>query len=294
MSVATARQPVIILGMHRSGTSMVSELLDQLGLFVGAKLQDDHESTYFLNLNTELLARVHAAWDRPLPFLDFLKWDDAVRMTTDALAADLSTASNREFFGGSRWGGKQSFADFDRPWGWKDPRTVFTLPIWLKLFPGAKIVYVVRNGIDVAKSLMVREKKLLELRRERFDQRMSRRSQRSHLDRAGYKGAVRCLTLAGGFELWEEYVRQADENLHGLPNAVHTIVYEDVLAEPSKHLPELSQFCGLETGRDKIEAAVEQIDGSRSMAFTADTEAAAFFDRVKNTEWMTRFAYDRR
>jgi hypothetical protein len=51
VKVTTARQPVIILGMHRSGTSMVSELLDQLGLFVGRELQDDHESTYFLDLN---------------------------------------------------------------------------------------------------------------------------------------------------------------------------------------------------------------------------------------------------
>jgi len=48
-------QPVILLGMHRSGTSLVARLLDELGLFQGAELQDDHESTHFLAVNELLL-----------------------------------------------------------------------------------------------------------------------------------------------------------------------------------------------------------------------------------------------
>jgi hypothetical protein len=292
MTVKCARKPVIILGMHRSGTSMVSELLDQLGLFVGSTLQDDHESTYFLDINDELLRRVSASWDQPMPFLDFLKYDDAVKMTADALAADLSSPAIRAYFGGSRWRGKASFETFEKPWGWKDPRTVFTLPVWLKLFPGAKLVYIIRNGVDVAKSLMVREKKLLKLRRERFDDRMNRRSTRTFLDRAGYKGSVRCLTLDGGFSLWEEYVRQADASLRGLTNPIHTLLYEDMLADPRKHLPELAAFCELEVNTSVVEKAVGKIDGSRSMAFAGDAEAWAFFHRIKSTEWMAKFGYD--
>ena len=149
---------------------MVSELLDQLGLFVGKELQDDHESTYFLDLNDIILSRVNAAWDHPLPLLDFFKSDEAVRMTAEALAADVSSRQIKKFLG------KGSLEKFDKPWGWKDPRTVFTLPLWLKMFPDSRLVYIVRNGIDVAKSLMVRERKLLKLRTERFDKRMSKRS----------------------------------------------------------------------------------------------------------------------
>src|SRR5581483_11820570 len=126
LPLATARQPVIILGMHRSGTSMISELLDQLGLFVGRQLQDDHESTFFLDLNDQIMNRVSAAWDWPAPILDFLECDEAMRMTAEALAADLQTRRIKSFLH------RGSLESFDKPWGWKDPRTVFTLPLWLK------------------------------------------------------------------------------------------------------------------------------------------------------------------
>jgi hypothetical protein len=278
-----SRPPVIILGMHRSGTSMVSELLDELGLFVGNELQDDHESTFFLDLNDQIMNRVSAAWDYPRPVRDFLACDEAVRMTATALAADLSSRRIKAFLG------KGSLETFNKPWGWKDPRTVFTLPLWLRLFPQARLVYILRNGIDVAKSLMVREKKLLALRVERFDKRMAKRSFRSALDRAGYKGSARCLTLQGGFDLWAEYVAQAETNLTGLTNAIHVLKYEDMLGDPKKHLPELAAFCELEAKSAKIEKAIQQIDGSRATAFKSDPASAAFYETVRDNVWMKKF-----
>jgi hypothetical protein len=281
----TARQPVIILGMHRSGTSMVSELLDELGLFVGRELQDDHESTFFLELNEIIMCRVSAAWDYPRPVLDFLACEEAVRMTAGALVADLSSRGIKKFLG------RGSLATFDRPWGWKDPRTVFTLPLWLRLFPGARLVYIVRNGIDVAKSLMVREQKLLALRVARFENRMGKRSFRSCLDRAGYKGSPRCLTMAGGFDLWVEYVQQADANLRGLANPIHVLKYEDMLVDPKKHLPPLAEFCELPAKPETIEKSIQQIDGSRATAFKSDPASAAFYETVKDNPWMRKFGY---
>src|SRR5699024_2516440 len=41
----------------------------------------------------------------------------------------------------------------NRAWGWKDPRNVYTLPIWLRLFPKAKVIFIKRHGVDVAASL---------------------------------------------------------------------------------------------------------------------------------------------
>ncbi len=287
MPVPTARPPVIILGMHRSGTSMVSELLDELGLFVGKELQDDHESTYFLDLNEQLFARVGAAWDRPLPVLDFLANDDAVRMSTDALAVDLSSRRIRPFLGQ-----RTTLAAYDKPWGWKDPRTVVTLPLWLRLFPDAKLVYIIRNGVDVAKSLMVRERMLLQTRIERFNSRMAKRSVRTYLDRAGYKGSPRCLTLQGGFDLWAEYVAAAERHLDGVTSPVHRVRYEDVLRKPMDHLPALARFCGLDDGSDRIAKAASQIDGSRAMAFATDPATAAFYQQVKSDMWMVKYGYD--
>jgi len=130
---------------------------------------------------------------------------------------------------------------------------------------------------------------LLKLRTERFEQRMQKRSFRSHLDRAGYKGSPRCLTMQGAFGLWAEYVQQADENLRGPSNAVHTLKYEDMLAEPTKHLPILANFCGLRSDPAKIETAIKQIDASRATAFKTDPASAAFYETVKQNPWMTKF-----
>jgi hypothetical protein len=280
-----ARQPVIILGMHRSGTSMVSQLLGQLGLFVGRKLQDDHESTFFLEINDQIMRRVSAAWDYPRPILDFLACEEAVRMTATALAADLGS---RRISGFLRGGNLESLT---MPWGWKDPRTVFTLPLWLRLFPAARLVCITRNGIDVAKSLMVREAKLLAIRQQRFDQRMTKRSFRSHLDRAGFKGSPRCLTLRGGFELWTEYVQQAEANLSCLTNPILQLRYEDILNDPATHLHQMADFCELEPGAAAIKASVSQIDTSRALAFTADPASAAMYEAVRESPWMKKLGY---
>ena len=31
--------------------------------------------------------------------------------------------------------------DIPFPWGWKDPRNSITLPLWLRLYPEAKIIF---------------------------------------------------------------------------------------------------------------------------------------------------------
>src|SRR4051812_11129697 len=80
-ALTVARPPVIILGMHRSGTSLVARLLDELGLFQGNELQEDHESVYFMEVNDLLLRRVGASWDNPGPVRAFLRNPQALDLT---------------------------------------------------------------------------------------------------------------------------------------------------------------------------------------------------------------------
>ena len=61
------RAPVILLGMHRSGTTMMSRLLETLGLFQGSRLEENHEATFFMNVNKALMLRIHGHWDHPAP-----------------------------------------------------------------------------------------------------------------------------------------------------------------------------------------------------------------------------------
>ena len=43
--------PVIIIGMSRSGTNMLTRMLDSLGLFCGSALTGNHEAVFFRELN---------------------------------------------------------------------------------------------------------------------------------------------------------------------------------------------------------------------------------------------------
>ena len=65
--------PISIAGMHRSGTSMVSRLLNLCGLYLGPESQlwppgPDNpegywENMHFVEINDRLLAHLDAGWD---------------------------------------------------------------------------------------------------------------------------------------------------------------------------------------------------------------------------------------
>src|SRR5689334_7060624 len=140
---------VLIAGMHRSGTSMTTRLLNLCGLYLG--LQNDlqagdannpegyWEHREFLGVNEELLKALGASWAHP-PHLS-AGWE-----TSDVLASVRSRASNLlEQFAG------------EALWGWKDPRNSITLPFWQQFLPSMKVVICVRNPRDVAQSLFKRD-----------------------------------------------------------------------------------------------------------------------------------------
>ena len=138
---------------------------------------------------------------------------------------------------------------------------------------------------------MVREHKLLKKRTDRFAGRLGKFGFRSLLDRAGYKGSARCLTLSGAFELWLDYVQHAETNLKGLANPLLIVRYEDLLQDSKKYLSELAAFCGLDGSPEKIGKVAEQIKSSRALAFKTDPEAAAFYESVRANPWLQKFGY---
>lgn len=292
MSLQAAVQPIILLGMHRSGTAMIARLLNELGLFQGSELQEDHESVWFLDINDLLLKRVNAAWDHPEPIVEFLENRDAFDLTARCLRDDLSSNRTRQFLG-LKWSSPgKTLLSYDRPWGWKDPRTLFTLPLWLELFPGSKLVYIVRNGVDVASSLRVREVRELQRRRKELDAKPAS-GNRSRLQRAGFKGSARCLTLDGGFSLWEDYVNRAEQILAKVTNSRQVIRYENFLAKPAELLPELAQFCRVESGQAAVRNAISRVgvNAKRANAFAADPEVRDFHARVRDSRWMKHYGY---
>lgn len=138
---------VLVLGMHRSGTSAVSGVLYHLGVQLGRTVSPAGPSNpkgYFENtrvmlLHEELLASFGTTWDDPraLP----AGWSDDHRLAPwrNRLAAILE-----DEFGGAAL------------WGIKDPRLCRLLSFWLPLLEQASVravaVLVVRHPGAVAAS----------------------------------------------------------------------------------------------------------------------------------------------
>jgi hypothetical protein len=141
---------VCVLGMHRSGTSLVAGLMRQLGIDLGPDEEllppdSNNPSGYFelrelVHLNNDILAQYGGSWSEP-PHLPS-GWEDSEELAP--LRERARRLLTRRFAASPQW-------------GWKDPRTCITLPFWQRLAPGLRYVICVRNPVDVAYSLRTRE-----------------------------------------------------------------------------------------------------------------------------------------
>src|SRR5687768_18197846 len=62
----TQASPIVVIGMHRSGTRLVVDVLDKLGVFMGADRQGDAESVAFMMINEWLFHQCGAFWSEPM------------------------------------------------------------------------------------------------------------------------------------------------------------------------------------------------------------------------------------
>jgi hypothetical protein len=140
---------VVILGMHRSGTSAVTRIVNLLGADVGPA--DDllaeydnpaghWESRALVACNDKILDLFGRSWDFP-PWLS-PGWEFSDR------ASRLLPELEDTFHGVYR----------SSPWVWKDPRTCLTLPLWRRVI-GAEttVVLVSRDPGAVVTSVKRRD-----------------------------------------------------------------------------------------------------------------------------------------
>ncbi len=133
--------PLLILGGHRCGTSLVSGLLWQAGLHLGTLLpagpdnpRGFFESVDVLRAHEALLQAQERDWTCPPHRLDV----NAVDLGgLEEVVAGLAGAG--------------------RPWGVKDPRLLFLLPAWALVLPAMSIIGVLRHPSAAAASLVQRK-----------------------------------------------------------------------------------------------------------------------------------------
>lgn len=172
----------MVLGVHRSGTSALVQLLAALGLAAGDAdvLMDAHESnptghwevTRLTELNDRLLGELGGRWSGP-PLVDRHQLEDLAAGPLGDLARETFT----------------SVLPSER-WVWKDPRACLLAPFWRAVLgeEGLSVVMILRSPLEVAGSLHARD----------------------GIDE-GY-----------GLLLWERYQRGALEGAAGLPGHVLT------------------------------------------------------------------------
>jgi hypothetical protein len=231
-STGAARPPVIVIGMHRSGTSLVARILSELGVHIGAELDRHNEAICFKQVNRDLLESHGAHWARPEPFVSHL-------LESASLEADVRLARASL----ERWAPSYGEIQDDQAWGWKDPRNTLTLPVWLEIFPQASIIHVVRNGLDVALSLGRREPRRL----LRFLQGRPMRDQ-----------VMLPPTIARGYDLWASYVQRGlDLEICGAPWL--TLRYEELVSDPAAAIMCLTQFLRIEVDDGVLQDLGERI-----------------------------------
>jgi hypothetical protein len=135
MTAGFAAPPVVVGGVGGSGTRVVAEMLEALGIFMGDDLNDAHD-----NLT---LSRVFGS------IRDRLQALGPAGAAADPAAAAFVAATLEDFAGAMHRG---YCAQHDRRagWGWKVPGNHFILAHLAATFPGLSYVHVIRHGVDMA------------------------------------------------------------------------------------------------------------------------------------------------
>lgn len=147
------QQPVLIVGMHRSGTSMVARALNDAGVYMGAIRDHNGEAFYGVDLNDRMLELAGGSWwdlPRKVDLDEVMVGFESDLSSKDLYQAHLKSPSGRSLSLGFQHSGL---------WGLKDPRLSLTLPWWLKKFPKAKVVWVLRDEDEIVQSLLKRQGK---------------------------------------------------------------------------------------------------------------------------------------
>jgi hypothetical protein len=291
--LATLR-PVVVMGMHRSGTTMVAGLLRELGLFMGRRRGRNEEAIFFQRLNEWLLRRSGGAWDRPTAFLDTLAEDELVTTAAGEMVQAIASAELATY-SGRRLGWPNRNLLWSTPWGFKDPRVCFTLAVWQRVFPGLRLINIRRHGVDVAASLHLRACQDEPKSRIRLFAPAPLRVRLAwafgrHEHYVNH--SVRCRRLRGAYDLWEEYLASAEARFDAFDGDKVALNYEDFLTDPMTHMEKLLGVAGLHVDAVRLDQVCRRVDASRAFGFRRQAELREFSEQVRHRELMQRFGYD--
>lgn len=139
---------ICITGMHRSGTSMITRMLNLCGLYLGEEqdllpaMPDNPEGFWenrkFMEINDAILSFFGGSWHTPPDPGSIFNMQHDLSFLEEQAKNLIGGFANQTF------------------WGWKDPRNSLTFPFWQGIIPGLKVIICLRNPVEVAQSLVHR------------------------------------------------------------------------------------------------------------------------------------------
>tara|TARA_A100001015_G_scaffold218269_1_gene245323 strand:+ start:1759 stop:2631 length:873 start_codon:yes stop_codon:yes gene_type:complete len=276
------KYPIIVIGMHRSGTSMLSRILEEIGIFMGDKKDINNEALFFLKFNEYIFKQALARWDDP----------ENIKCTSDIFDQNIIRAYKKQansfsvikYLGFKRIIKYKGLNKMDFNWGWKDPRNSFTLNIWRQIYPDAKVIHIYRNPVDVANSL--RQRSIQE--EQQIKKKIKKKLSEKFLKSSFYHDLFKIQSLDVGYKLWEQYLLKCLNH-----NDTFNLCYEDLLKNPQLELEKLITFLGLDLDANQLNKVSSTIKSDRRFAFLSSPELVKFYHDIKNNPVVRRLNYHR-
>ncbi len=276
--------PVIILGMHRSGTTLISKLLENLGLFVGDKKEINNEALFFWEINNWLFELHTATAEKPY---NMRYTNPSCKKIIEESLEYFVQSNKRKQYLGNYSSKYKSIKDIDFPFGWKDPKNTFTLDFWKTIFTNPKIIHIYRNPIDVSLSYIERDLDL----KNKFEWNYKKKIKRNLLISHNFHQNFRISNIEDGYKLWEEYVLKANEYKQQNENYL-AIKYEDFLEQPLPFLEQLIQFTNLKVTNNQLLDAIKLIKPEKAFSFTKNENYCSIYEQIKETKIMHELGYN--
>ena len=224
--MTTAKEPMFIIGCPRSGTTLLSQLLQFTDY--GAPVETHFITKYYKRLHkyTPLSDRKNTLKlvkdilkERPV-----MQWK--LDINPETLLTQLKTGDYPEIVNAICHTRFRSLGYLS--WGDKTPHYINDIDIIFKLFPESKYLHIIRDGRDVALSLL--QKKW------------------------GPNNIYACATYWRDCNSKTSVIEQIKTK--GL---LHKIRYEDLLSNPQKELEEVFSFLGVKEDQKKISSVIKPI-----------------------------------
>ena len=279
------KNPIIITGIHRSGTTLLSKIFENNKVFFGTKKDLNNEAIFFQNLNKWLLSSYGISWENP-KYIDFEIDENRFNMILFKLENILKSRLNFRYLGLKSLIIKNNLLENDFDWGWKDPRSIFSLPFWLKLFPKSKVLILVRHPFDVVNSLITRNKYLLE-NDIKLQDKIYNYMLIPFLNVSNYSNLSSNISdFDIGMSIYDQYFNQLVLMSEKYNSNIQIIKYEDLVLKKEDVVLKLFDFCKISLN-DKTKTFIETIRTDRLYNFKLNKKNIykQYSEKIKKYEY---------